>query len=307
VNWLGQFTDWIPGNYVVKSNAKGTLYPFPINLDTLELFFQRRFTPKDAEDFLKTEAIPAISSPRNSEEFVLSRVGPRLFKAFYEGYTLKQWGRPARDLGPSVCGRIPVRMNRFDRYVDHKYQVLPNQGFTQMFSNIVRHPLIQVLLSTRFNDVRALIKPRLATLYTGPIDEYFNHQFGRLPWRSLEFEFKNYDCEFTQPCVQINYPDQNVPCTRSVEIKHATGQKHPTTTVSFEYSRATGDPYYPIPSPESQKLYLKYKELAEIEERSNRVFFRGRLAEYVYINTDEAIEKGFAAATDILKVRDATA
>src|SRR5262249_42712616 len=153
-------------------------------------------------------------------------------EAFYLNYTRKQWGLHPRDLEPQVCGRIPVRLNRDSRYVDHRFQVMPRRGFTALFARMLQHHRIRVLLDCDFRTVRRVITPRQATVYTGPVDEYFDYCLGKLPYRSLRFEFVPYQAEYVQPCVQINYPNE-YSWTRSVEIKHVTGQQHPETVVSF--------------------------------------------------------------------------
>lgn len=289
LDYLSQFTEWIPGNYFVKSSTNGQLFPFPINLNTLGQFFNI-----DDLDAQKAEALleskrEKIENPANSEEFVLSRVGREMYEAFYLGYTLKQWSIHPKDLAPSVCGRIPVRLNKDERYVDHQYQLTPAQGFTQLFQKMIDHPNIELRLETNFNDIRELIKPTQVTIYTGPIDEYFGYKLGKLPWRSLEFDFVEKPVEFEQPCVQINYPNDHE-YTRTVEIKHVTGQQHQHTVISYEYPKAEGDPYYPIPMEQNHQLYHQYKDLAEKETEINNVYFCGRLAEYKYYNTDEVLE-----------------
>ena len=303
VRYLSRFTEWVDARYEVRSLVRGKLYPFPINLTTLESFFVETLTPESAEALLERER-EKIDAPRNSEEFVLSRVGRRLYEAFYRDYTRKQWGRSAAALDPEVCGRIPVRLARDDRYVDHPFQKMPRAGFTAMFRRMLRHRKIRVLLDCDFRGVRDLIVPRRATIYTGPIDEYFGHRLGRLPYRSLSFDFRAVAAERVQPCVQINYPDAG-PITRSVEIKHVTGQIHPMTVVSLERPRATGDPYYPVPTPESRALYERYRTLAERETRANRVYFCGRLAQYRYFNTDEVIREALGCFR-LLRQRFAT-
>ena len=209
-----------------------------------------------------------------------------MYEAFYLGYTLKQWDMHPRDLSPSVCGRIPIRFNTDCRYVDHEYQFTPKDGFTAMFSKMTRHPLIDIQLNTDFKDIQN--KPSLV-IYTGPIDEYFDFRFGKLAWRSLEFDFQVKDVEYVQPNVQINYSN-DYDYTRTVEIKHVTKQVHPKTVISYEFPKAEGDPYYPIPTDANHALYLRYKELAEKETDEHKVYFCGRLAEYKYFNTDEVIE-----------------
>lgn len=288
LDYLSKFTAWIPGNYVVKSSVGGKLYPFPINLDTLEQFFGRPLDADSARALLEAER-EKIAEPRNSEEFVCARVGRRLYEAFYLNYTLKQWDRHPRDLDPSVCGRIPVRFDRRNTYVDHRFQVTPARGFTALFAKMIDHPLIEVKLGADFREVRAQLRPRRATVYCGTPDEYFDHRFGPLAWRSLSFRFEARAQEFVQPCVQINYPNEHA-YTRTLEIKHVTGQKHPHTVLSYETPQATGEPYYPIPSPETQARYRQYEALAQRAQREDNVFFAGRLATYRYINTDQAIE-----------------
>jgi UDP-galactopyranose mutase len=289
IEYLTQFTEWIPGNYIVKSSTNGELYPFPINLLTLGQFFKIADLDAETAQNLLEEKRAKIDQPANSEEFVLSRVGKEMYEAFYLGYTLKQWSIHPRDLAPSVCGRIPVRLNKDERYVDHEYQLTPAKGFTAMFQKMVDHPNIDLQLETDYDEVKHKIKAAKATIYTGPIDEYFDCQLGKLPWRSLEFNFVEKDLEFEQPCVQINYPNEH-DYTRTVEIKHVTGQVHPKTVISYEYPKAEGDPYYPIPMEKNHQLYLQYKKLAEQETADHNVFFCGRLAEYKYYNTDEVLE-----------------
>jgi UDP-galactopyranose mutase len=291
VKYLSQFTAWIPGNYIVKSSIDGELYPFPINLNTLRKFFNRPdLTPETAEQLLE-EKREKIDDPQNSEEFVLSRVGRELYEAFYLNYTLKQWGTHPRDLDKSVCGRIPVRFTEDERYVNHKFKVIPADGFSSMFEKMLANPLIRVELGADFNEIKKTINPNKATLYTGPIDEYFGKMHGALPWRSLVFEFEKYNEEYHQPCSQINYPNEH-DYTRTVEIKHVTRQKHPQTVVTKEFPRAEGDPYYPVPAAENAELYQKYLELSKYETLINKVYFAGRLARYTYINTDEAVLNG---------------
>jgi UDP-galactopyranose mutase len=287
LDYLSRFTEWIPGNYVVKSLCRGRLFDFPINLNTLEQFFGLRLDANAAERLLAERRLP-IAQPRNSEEFVLSRVGRELYEAFYLNYTLKQWDIHPRDLAPHVCGRIPVRLNRDCRYVDHRYQVMPRHGFTALFARMIDHPRIRRLLSCDFREVQQRVRPRQATVYSGCVDEYFNCCFGPLPYRSLRFEYVCYPCERRQPCVQINYPNDHAH-TRSVEFKHVTAQQHPETVVAYESSAGIGEPYYPIPRPESHALYERYRALAEQETRRHRVHFCGRLATYSYLNTDEVI------------------
>jgi UDP-galactopyranose mutase len=291
LSYLSKFTDWIPGNYIVKSYINGCLYPFPINLTTLENFFHlSSLSPKDAEHLLSTKQIKN-KDPKNSEEFVLSRVGDELYRAFYLGYTLKQWDKHPKELDASVCGRIPIRFSRDERYVDHKYQLMPKDGYTKMFERILEHDNISVFTETPYQKIKNILRPKVATIYCGPIDEYFEFCFGKLLWRSLRFEFQIEKKEFVQPCVQINYPNENS-YTRTVEIKHVTGQIHPETVISCEYPIDGEEPYYPVPTCD-KGIILMYENLAREETLQKKVYFSGRLARYKYINMDEAFIEGF--------------
>jgi len=303
LGYLSRFTSWIPGNYIVKSQVNGRLYPFPINLTTLEMFFDCKLDETSGRRLLGELAV-ANAAPANSEEFVLSRVGARLYEAFYLGYTEKQWGMHPSRLAASVCGRIPVRLNRDERYVDQGHQVMPAEGYTRLFETMIRNDLIEVLLRTEFDDVRGSVKPRIATVYCGPLDQYFGCRYGKLGWRSLDFEFRDFRQEFVQPCVQINYPNDHE-YTRSVEIKHVTAQRHPETVVCYEYPRSQGDPYYPIPSPESAQLQRRYEQLVEQEQAQRSVYFAGRLARYRYMNMDEAMEGALAVFEQICRAQGA--
>jgi UDP-galactopyranose mutase len=244
-----------------------------------------------------------IAHPADSEQLVLSRVGRQLYEAFYRGYTLKQWGREPRELHPSVCGRIPVRLNRDHRYVDSAFQAMPSLGYTALFAQMLDDPRITVRTGLDYFDVRREVRPRLATVYTGEIDRYFAYRFGHLEWRSLRFEFREFEQEWVQPCVQINYPDEHQ-FTRSVEFKHVTGQRHPSTVVAYEYTETKGDPYYPVPAPDNLGRYERYRRLAEDVTRTERVHFAGRLARYAYINMDEAVEMALGVFAEIARTAD---
>jgi UDP-galactopyranose mutase len=302
VRYLSRFTEWHPASYIVKSQVRGRLYPFPINLNTLEQFFDRRFTPSGARRFLEAER-EKIDRPADSEQLVLSRVGRRLYEAFYHGYTVKQWGREPRELDPAVCGRIPVRLDRDDRYVEGSFQAMPSRGYTALYARMLADPRITVRTGADYFDVKREVTPRVATVYTGEIDRYFDYRFGPLEWRSLRFEFREFAEELVQPCVQINYPDAHA-FTRSVEFKHVTGQRHPSTVVAYEYPEAHGDPYYPVLAPHNLARYARYRGLAEEVTRSDRVYFAGRLARYAYINMDEAVEMALEIFAEIAGTTD---
>jgi len=204
-------------------------------------------------------------------------------------------------LRPEICGRVPIRLNRDNSYVDGKYKFMPKNGFTAMFSKMTQHPRIHVLLNTDFMDISRNIKPKKATVYSGPIDHYSNYTFGKLDYRSLKFDFSEFHQDYKQDCVQINYPNEFA-YTRSVEIKHVTKQKHPHTVISYETPQPKGEPFYPVYDDNNLALLKKYEKLAEVETRQNRVFFCGRLAQYKYFNTDEVVAEALNKFEEIKKL-----
>ena len=166
---------------------------------------------------------------------------------------------------------------------------MPKDGYTKLFSNMINNNKINVLLNTSYKKIKNRIKPRIATIYTGAPDEYFNYKFGKLNWRSLDFKHKTLRKKYVQDCVQINYPNERK-YTRSIEIKHVTKQKSNYTLISYEYPKSTGEPYYPVINERNMKKFAKYKKLMQ-KEKKRRIFFEGRLAQYTYINMDQAIER----------------
>ena len=285
-DYLSRFTEWLPAHYRVLSWTDGRYWPFPINLDTFEQFIGRASTSEEMTATLARWRVP-VESPRNSEEVIVSQVGRELYEKFFRHYTRKQWRRDPRDLDPSVCGRIPVRTDRDDRYVSDRFQAMPLKGYTALFERMLEHPNIEVRLRTDFREARAQV-PHRRLIYTGAIDEYFEGCYGPLPYRSLRFEPQTYEQEFHQPAVQVNYPNDHE-YTRTVEIKHVTGQRLPVTTVVREFPQdyAPGrEAYYPLPAPDARALYARYEALAEREEN---VSFVGRMATYRYYNMDQVV------------------
>jgi len=200
---------------------------------------------------------------------------------------------------------LPIRFNRDNRYVDEPIQMMPRDGYTNMFERMLSHRLIRVLLNSDFLKLRHGLKARKAFVYTGPVDAYFNFCYGALPWRSLDFEWIELNRRFYQPCVTINYPSESeFRYTRSVEIKHVTGQESRSTVISFEYPLNGGDPFYPVPTRSNLAQYSLYKDLADKETIGNGVYFCGRLATYRYLNIDQAMEEAFGLLEQ-LKERDA--
>jgi UDP-galactopyranose mutase len=290
VDYLSQFTAWRPYEHRVLAQVRGQLVPIPINRTTLNALFALDLaSDEEAATYLAIRAEP-VDDVRTSEDVVVSAVGRELYELFFQGYTRKQWGVDPSELHKSVTGRIPTRTNTDDRYFGDKHQIMPEQGYTAMFNNMLDHPLIDLCLSTDYRDIVDEVEAS-HIIYTGPIDEYFGFRFGRLPYRSLRFEHKTLDREQFQPVAVVNYPDPDVPYTRVTEYKHLTGQTHEKTSVTYEYACAEGDPYYPVPREENQALFKRYEALAR---ETRNVSFVGRLATYRYYNMDQVVGQALA-------------
>jgi UDP-galactopyranose mutase len=283
VDYLSLFTEWRPYEHRVLAQVDGKLLPIPINLDTINRLYDLNLDSDGMEKFLAAR-IEARTEIRTSEDIVVSRVGRELYEKFFRNYTRKQWGLDPSELDSSVAGRIPVRFDRDDRYFSDSFQAMPLDGFTRLFERMLGHPNIKVLLSTDYREVINSY-PSTKVVYTGPIDEFFDYRFGRLPYRSLRFEHQTHDKDQFQPAAVLNYPNDHH-YTRITEFKHLTGQKHAKTSIVYEYPTDDGEPYYPIPRPENAALYERYRALASAKES---VYFCGRLANYRYFNMDQVV------------------
>jgi UDP-galactopyranose mutase len=288
VDYLSQFTQWRPYEHRVLAKVDGKLLPIPINLDTVNRLYGLSLKETELEAFFASRA-ERPDEIRTSEDVVVSTVGRDLYEKFFQGYTRKQWGLDPSELDKSVTARVPTRTNRDDRYFNDSFQCMPLKGYTHMFERMLHHPNIHVMLQTDYRDVRDII-PHRRLIFTGPIDEYFDHRFGKLPYRSLRFEHVTLDRENFQPVATVNYP-QTESYTRITEYKHLTGQKHPKTSITYEHPTATGDPYYPVPRAENQELYKRYEQLANA---TPDVWFVGRLATYRYYNMDQVVGQALA-------------
>jgi UDP-galactopyranose mutase len=288
VDYLSQFTRWRPYEHRVLAHVDGMLLPIPINLDTVNRLYGLSLKEDELEAFFASRA-ERPDEIRTSEDVVVSTVGRDLYEKFFQGYTRKQWGLDPSELDKSVTARVPTRTNRDDRYFNDSFQCMPLRGYTHMFERMLDHPNINIMLQTDYRDVRDLI-PHRRLIFTGPIDEYFDHRFGKLPYRSLRFEHVTLEKERHQPVATVNYP-QTEDYTRITEYKHLTGQQHARTSLTYEYPSATGDPYYPVPRAENQELYKRYEQLANA---TADVWFVGRLATYRYYNMDQVVGQALA-------------
>ena len=288
--YLSNFTNWRPYEHRVLASVRDKLVPIPINRTTLnELFDLDLKTDADAAEYLAARA-ETVDEIKTSEDVVINAVGRELYELFFRGYTRKQWGLDPSQLDKLVTARIPTRTNTDDRYFTDKHQAMPADGYTAMFKAMLDHPNIDVALGADFNDLKDEVEA-IHIIYTGPIDEYFDFRFGKLPYRSLKFEHKTLDQAEYQSVGTINYPSEDIPFTRISEYKHLTGQTSDKTSITLEYPSAEGDPYYPIPRPENQALFKRYEALADA---TTGVTFVGRLATYRYYNMDQIVGQALA-------------
>ena len=288
--YLSRFTKWRPYEHRVLATVHDRLVPIPINRTTLnELFGLNLRTDEEAAAYLASRA-EKVEDIQTSEDVVINAVGRELYELFFRGYTRKQWGLDPSELDKSVTARIPTRTNTDDRYFTDKHQAMPAEGYTAMFQRMLDHPNITIMLGTDYRDVKDEVDAA-HLIYTGPVDEYFDWRFGKLPYRSLRFVHSTIDAEQYQPVGTVNFPAEDVPYTRISEYKHLTGQQHRQTSITLEYPSAEGDPYYPVPRPENQALYKRYEALADA---TKGVTFVGRLATYRYYNMDQIVGQALA-------------
>ncbi len=279
--YLSHFTEWRPYQHRVLACVDGQLLPIPINLNTINQLYGLNLTSLEVEKFLAERAEPR-DPVRTSEDVVVSKVGRELYEKFFRNYTRKQWGCDPSELDAAVTARVPIRTNRDDRYFTDIYQAMPLHGYTRMFERMLDYPNIKIMLNTDYADIDGVI-PYREMIYTGPVDEFFDFRYGQLPYRSLEFKHETHNVLQYQPVAVVNYPNDYL-YTRITEFKHLTGQIHSKTAIIYEFPRAEGDPYYPVPAPENTEMYKKYKALAEAIPG---VYFVGRLATYKYYNMDQ--------------------
>ena len=295
VRYLSQFTEWRPYEHRVLTEVDGNLLPMPINIDTVNGYFN---TSLDAEGVAALMAGLAEKRDRieTSEDLVVSQVGRELYEKFFRNYTRKQWGRDPKDLDSSVAARVPFRLSHDDRYFTDTFQAMPRAGYTAMFERMLANPLIEVRLGVDYSEIEKTV-PFRTLVFTGPVDEYFGYRYGKLPYRSLEFKHETHAQEQFQPAAVVNYPNTH-DYTRVTEFKYLTGQTHAQTSIVYEYPRAEGDPYYPVPCQASADLFARYRALAE---REKHVYFLGRLANYKYFNMDQVVAQALKTARRILE------
>ena len=294
-DYVNRFARFRPYQNRVKTTARGQVFSLPVNLHTINQFFSTTMRPDEARAFITDEqADTSITEPQNFEEQALRFVGRDLYEAFFKGYTRKQWGCDPTELPASILKRLPVRFNYDDNYFFHKFQGMPEDGYTQMIAAILDHPRITVALNTRFD--RSQTGDYDHVFYSGPLDGYFEYELGRLGYRTLDFERFTYDGDY-QGCAVMNYGQEDTPYTRITEHKHfAPWENHDGSVCYREFSRACGPddiPYYPIRQVQEKALLGDYLKLAEA---TPGVTFVGRLGTYRYLDMDVTIRESLDTA-----------
>ena len=302
--YVQRFGEWVPFVNRVKANTGKGIFSLPINLHTINQFFSSQMGPAEAKAFFENIGDKGIDDPQNFEEQALKFLGRDLYEAFFKGYTLKQWGCNPTELPASILKRLPVRMNYNDSYYDSRYQAIPREGYTEVIKAILAHPNIQISLNTPYN--QAMASDYEHVFFSGPLDEYYDYQAGRLGYRTVYWSREEREGDFQGNAV-INYTDQATPYTRIHEHKHfAPWEKHEATLVFREYSKETepGDvPYYPKRLAQDKVMLSKYMALAQSE---THVSFIGRLATYRYVDMHQVIDEALDFSARWLKAFDAS-
>lgn len=315
VNQFTTFTNYVHKVYITHD---GEVYPMPINLGTINQFFHAAYTPDEARAVIQKQAADAPEHPQNLAEQGISLIGQPLFEAFIKNYTAKQWQTPAEELSPDIIKRLPVRYNYDNRYFNNTYEGLPTDGYAAWFQRMVDScgDRLEVRLGVDYfesRDLRDLTRSGTPTIYTGPIDKFYDYQFGELQWRSLTLEKEIINVDDFQGCPVMNYADLEPQYTRIHEFKHfhperihdpayahtAYAEHSGQTVIVREYSKTwtrEDEPYYPVNTAADRAILAKYQNLAQQEPN---VIFGGRLGEYAYYDMDKTITSALAKFTQL--------
>lgn len=308
VNRFTAFTDYV---HHVYTNVGGEVFPMPVNLGTINQFFRSAYSPDEARQLITSQA-SAIRGEDAEENFRtkgISLVGEPLFKAFFEGYTAKQWQTDPRDLSAAIISRLPVRYNYDNRYFSDKYEGLPQDGYAAWLEKMADNDLIDVKLSTDFFDSsqpfnRDACIGQVPVVYTGPVDRFFDYRYGELGWRTLDFDWETVSTGDFQGTSVMNYGDRDVPYTRIIEFRHFHPERdyqNEKTVIAREYSRTAGkddEPYYPINTARDREQLLEYRTL---RDQLPHTLFGGRLGSYKYFDMHMAIASALSRYDNVVK------
>lgn len=300
-DYANRFTSFNDYRHTVWANHNKKIYSMPINLNTINSFFEKSFTPCEAKSMLSLWNDP-LFKPTNLEEKAISLIGKPLYDAFIKGYTEKQWQTDPKILPPEIISRLPVRYSFNNRYFEDTYEGLPINGYTNWVENMIDHKNIKVKLNIDFFDIKSGLSKDTQIVYTGPIDKYFNYVHGQLSWRTLDFEWEIHEVNDYQGTSVMNYSDLDIPYTRIHEFKHLHPERNYTdshTIISKEYSRFASikdEPYYPVNSESDRKKLSLYRDMVKKE---NHVIFGGRLGTYQYLDMHMAIASALSKFGEI--------
>ncbi len=301
--YVGNFCNFNNYRHRVLTVFQNKTYPMPINLNTINTFYQLNLNSDEVAAFLEEKRDNEnYENPVNLEQKAISQIGRDLYEALIRGYSLKQWGKDPNNLPAEIINRIPVRYTYQDQYFNDPWQGIPVEGFGPVIKSMLQHPNIEVYLNTDFFNIQDLIPKDCQIIYSGPIDRYFHYQYGHLEWRSLSFEQKTINTPDFQGIAVMNYAESSVPYTRIHEFKHLTPERPASpiqTVISIEYPKAytpQDEPFYPVNTPGNQKIYQQY---AEAGREKRQVIFGGRLGSYSYLDMDRTIE----SALDIYQTK----
>jgi UDP-galactopyranose mutase len=304
-DYANRFTGFTGYQHRVYTRHQGQVYPMPINLGTINQFFDAAYSPDEARALIKEQSAElGDKEPENFVEKGVSLIGRPLYEAFIAHYTAKQWQTDPEQLSADIISRLPVRYTYDNRYFNDTYEGLPVDGYTAWLERMADHPNIEVRLDTDFFDLSDELKGTVPIVYTGPVDEYFGNCAGELSWRTLDFEREVVESGDFQGTPVMNYPDPEVPFTRIHEFRHFHPERdypHDKTVIMREFSRFAekGDePYYPVNTAEDRAKLLRYRELAEQEPL---VLFGGRLGTYKYLDMHMAIGSALSMFANKLK------
>ena len=304
-DYLQQFASFNRFTNSPVANYRGELYSLPFNMYTFNKMWGV-ITPEEAMEKIAEQRAEIKGEPQNLEEQAISLVGRDIYEKLVKGYTEKQWGRDCRELPAFIIKRLPVRFTFDNNYYNALYQGIPTGGYTKMVENILNDPRITVRTCTDFFEHRELAKQAEQTVYTGPIDAYFDYSLGYLQYRSVRFENEVLNIPNFQGNAAVNYTDRETPWTRIIEHKwfefgrDENGNELPKTVISKEFSsewKPGDEPYYPVNDDKNSALYEKYRALAEKE---TKVIFGGRLGEYRYYDMDQVVEAALEKAKEVL-------
>jgi UDP-galactopyranose mutase len=292
-DYINRFTEFNSYVHQVLTTYKNKVYQMPVNLETINSFYNINLKPYEVEDFLREEIRKEnIKEPKNFEEKAITLIGRPLYEAFIKGYTVKQWQKDPREMPENVLKRLPFRKNYNESYYNSRWQGMPLHGYGKIFEKLLNSPRIDVRLNLDYFDIRDLIPKDIKIIYSGPIDQFFNYKYGKLEYRTLRFEKEIQPYEDFQGTSVMNYADADVPFTRIHEPRHLHPERtdYPSdrTMIIREYSLMDdgSNPYYPINDERNQKLVMKYREESKLLDNT---VISGRLGEYRYFDMHDTI------------------